>query len=144
MKSKRLTLIITGTFPDTKIRRLVWIQASYFFITALWPIVDIGSFMAVTGPKTDVWLVKTIGALLIPVSLTMALYLLVRTADPRFVILLGVTSAMVFLTIDLYYVLTGVIPKIYLADAVVELGLLICWALVLAGKRNIVLHSQET
>jgi hypothetical protein len=144
MKSKKVTLIITGIFPDTKIKRLVWIQAAYFFITALWPIVDIASFMAVTGPKTDVWLVKTVGALLIPVSLTMALYLLIRTADARFVIILGLTSSIAFLTIDLYYSLTGVISKIYLADAVVQLGLLISWIFVIVGKRDIVLHSQDT
>ena len=36
------------------LRRIVLIQAVYYFLTALWPIVSIDTFMMITGPKTDV------------------------------------------------------------------------------------------
>ena len=42
---------------------LAWVQAGYFVVTGVWPIVHMRSFLAVTGPKTDLWLVKTIGVL---------------------------------------------------------------------------------
>src|SRR5690242_4677941 len=39
------------------------IQGAFFVATGLWPILHLRSFEAVTGPKTDRWLVKTFGAL---------------------------------------------------------------------------------
>jgi hypothetical protein len=33
-------------------------------MTGLWPLVSIGTFQQVTGPKTDLWLVKTVGVLI--------------------------------------------------------------------------------
>lgn len=61
------------------LRLLIISQATYIFLTALWPLVHLESFMAVTGYKTDVWLVKTVGALLIPVAASMNTYLAART-----------------------------------------------------------------
>ena len=40
-----------------------WIQGVYYVATGFWPIVDIDSFQLVTGPKTDLWLVRTVGVL---------------------------------------------------------------------------------
>lgn len=110
-------------------RALLWAQATYTLVTALWPIVDIESFMAVTGPKRDVWLVKTVGALLIPVAVTLYSYLLID-ADKRPAIILGALTAIAFTTIDLYYALSDVIPDVYLADAVVEGIFLLGWLYV--------------
>jgi hypothetical protein len=71
-------------------------HAAYIFVTAVWPIIHIHSFMYVTGPKTDVWLVKTVGALLVPVALCMISYL----REPRHrtpVLLLGSGTAVAFI-----------------------------------------------
>lgn len=46
---------------------LVWLsllQGLYYSISGIWPLLSIDTFMAVTGPKTDIWLVKTVGVLL--------------------------------------------------------------------------------
>jgi hypothetical protein len=104
----------------------VGVQATYILITGVWPLIDIESFMAVTGPKTDVWLVKTVGALLIPVSLAMFAHLF-HNGDTEPLIVLGSFTALAFLCIDLYYTLTNVISEIYLADALVEFIFLIGW-----------------
>ena len=40
------------------IHALAWIQGLYFFFTSVWPIVHMSSFLAVTGPKHDLWLVQ--------------------------------------------------------------------------------------
>lgn len=52
------------------IRAVLLFQAIYYFILATWPIVGIESYMAVTGPKTDLWLRRTISVLTIAIALT--------------------------------------------------------------------------
>ncbi len=108
------------------LRVLLITHAVYIFITALWPIVDVESFMAVTGPKTDVWLVKTVGALLIPVALTMMVYCTMNT-DVRPLALLAGGIALSFIVIDVSYALPDIIPDIYLADAAVEFVFFVGW-----------------
>jgi hypothetical protein len=103
-------------------------HAIYIFITALWPLVHIESFIAVTGPKTDIWLVKTVGSLLIPISLTMVIHLKTNSGTGPLIVL-GVTTAIAFICIDLYYALNNTISDIYLADAAIELFFLIGWIL---------------
>ena len=103
-------------------------HATYIFITGVWPILDIKSFIAVTGPKTDIWLVKTVGALLIPVSLSMLSSLRDKSLTPA--IILGAGTAISFICIDLYYALSDVISNIYLADAAIEFIFLSGWIYV--------------
>jgi hypothetical protein len=110
-------------------RLLLIAHASYIFVTAVWPLVNIESFMLVTGPKADIWLVKTVGALLIPISLCMFSYLRKQTPDESLIILASGTTIS-FICIDVYYATTDVISDIYLADAAVELLLLTGWIFV--------------
>ena len=44
-------------------RRLAIGQGLYFAATGVWPLVHMRSFERVTGPKTDTWLVRTVGVL---------------------------------------------------------------------------------
>jgi hypothetical protein len=111
-----------------------WSHAIYIFITAVWPIIDIESFMMVTGPKTDIWLVKTVGALLIPVSITMMVNL-VAVNNKWPLITLAAGTAIAFICVDCYYALNDVISDIYLADAAVEFIFLIGW-MIYAIKYN--------
>ena len=125
--------------PDNEkvFRSLLWVQASYTMITAIWPLVDIDSFMAVTGPKHDVWLVKTVGALLIPVAACLYSFLFIRT-DRKPAIILGSLTALAFICIDFYYAaITDVIADIYLADGVVELIFLAVWIYLIMQRRTI-------
>ena len=43
-------------------------QAAYYAVTGIWPIVHLPSFEAVSGPKPEGWLVKTLGALITAVG----------------------------------------------------------------------------
>jgi 8-oxo-dGTP pyrophosphatase MutT (NUDIX family) len=36
----------------------------FYLLTGIWPLLHIQSFQSVTGPKTDLWLVKTAGVLI--------------------------------------------------------------------------------
>jgi hypothetical protein len=89
------------------------------------------TFEAVTGPKVDRWLVKTVGVLVAVIGVS----LLADARRPsRASMLLGVGSAAALGGVDVVYALRGRISKIYLADAVVETLLVTLWAL--GGRRR--------
>jgi hypothetical protein len=101
------------------------VQGWYYLLTGIWPLVHYPSFEAVTGPKTDVWLVKTVGVLIIPIGLA----LIAGRKKPEFpIVLLATASAAGFAGIDIYYSLSGTIKWIYLLDAAAQIMLLIGWA----------------
>jgi hypothetical protein len=104
------------------------VQGGFYVLTGVWALVDLDSFMAVTGPKTDLWLVKTVGAL---VTVIGGVLLIAgrRRRVTRDVLLLGIGAALSLATIDVVYVSAGRISKIYLLDAVAEVGLAVAWAL---------------
>ena len=116
-------------------RALVWTQATYIFLTAAWPLIDIRSFMEVTGYRTDIWLVKTVGALLIPVSACLYAHLFIQTNRIP-ALILGALTAVAFAAIDFYYALNDVISDVYLADGAVELLFLSGWIFVARKMMN--------
>ena len=44
--------------------KVALVQGIYFFITGIWPILSMSTFLKITVPKTDLWLVKTVGLVL--------------------------------------------------------------------------------
>jgi energy-converting hydrogenase Eha subunit E len=103
-------------------------QGAYYLLTGLWPLVHMASFEAVTGPKTDDWLVRMVG--LLAATIGAALVTAARQWRGTLeTIVLAVGSAMAFTAVDVWYVLQGQISRIYLADATVEIGLvaLLLW-----------------
>lgn len=46
-------------------RRLAHFQSIYYFIFAVWPLISMRTFEAVTGNKTDEWLVVSVSLLLL-------------------------------------------------------------------------------
>jgi hypothetical protein len=109
---------------------LILAQSIYILVTAIWPLVHIESFMLVTGPKHDVWLVKTVGALLIPVGTCLLSFLFFK-ANQWPAIVLGLLTALSFMIIDFYYALTDVISDIYMADGAIEFIFFIGWLVVI-------------
>jgi hypothetical protein len=59
-------------------RVLLWVQGVYTALTSLWGQLNIDSIMAVTGPKTDVWLFKTVSVVLLAIGFTLISHALVR------------------------------------------------------------------
>jgi hypothetical protein len=107
---------------------LAIIQAVYFLITGVWPIVHLRSFMAVTGPKVDYWLVKTVGVLVAVIALVMGMAAV--RGEGRIsveIFTLAVAGAAALGAVDVIYVVKRVIPKIYLVDAVAEAILIAAW-----------------
>lgn len=77
------------------------------------------SFEAVTGPKTDDWLVHMVGLLTAAIAVTIWPRA-GRVATP--VHTLAVWAAASYLVIDVVYAALGVISPIYLLDAAGELA----------------------
>jgi hypothetical protein len=102
-------------------------QALYYTLTGIWPLVDLRSFEFVTGPKVDDWLVHTVGVLVTTIGAVLGLAGYRRTIVPEVPLLAG-GSALSLAGIDLIYVTKGRISRIYLLDAVAEVGLAAIWA----------------
>lgn len=104
-------------------------QGAYFFITGVWPLVHMPSFLAVTGSKTDLWLVQTVGVLIAVIGATLLLAGLARRVTWE-VLTLAAGSALGLAGVDVVFVTGGVIPPIYLADAAAEALLIASWLVV--------------
>ena len=118
-------------------RLLASFHGVYYSITGLWPVVDIDSFQAVTGSKTDLWLVKTVGLLIAVIG---AAIFRARNRPALFpeMLILAAGSALALGTVDVLYSLRGVISKVYLLDAPVEAALAASWSVVWARQRRTV------
>jgi hypothetical protein len=113
-----------------KVRRALVIarlQGAFNTVGGLWPIMHIGSFEAVLGPKADRWLVYTVAGLMVCIGAAQ----LATTADPASIRQsrrIGVGSALTLGAIDVLYVAKGRISKTYLLDALLEGGWILAWA----------------
>ncbi|MFL5779283.1 MAG: hypothetical protein ACJ761_10105 [Chloroflexota bacterium] len=96
-------------------------HAWYYLLTGIWPLVSMRTFEAVTGPKRDRWLVRTVGAL---VAVVGAAILRSRGRGDPF---LPVASAAAFTAVDVVAVATRTVRPVYLLDAAAEIALIIAW-----------------
>ncbi len=113
-----------STDPAVRLARL---QSVYYIATGIWPIVSIRSFEAITGPKVDRWLVKTVGVLVAIIGGALALASR-RRAFPPEVVLVATASAGALAAIDTVYVAKRRISPVYLLDAAAEIVLAAGWS----------------
>jgi hypothetical protein len=105
-------------------RRTIYaVQAAYYVATGVWPLISMRSFTAVTGPKTDVWLVKMVASLIVVNGASIGIAAVDRSQS-RAAFALASGSAVAFTAIDVVYAARRTISPLYLADAVFELALL--------------------
>ncbi len=109
--------------------RLASVQALFYLVTGIWPLIHIRSFEAITGPKLERWLVKTVGILVAVIGATVGLAARSNRITPEMA-LLGAGSAAGLAAIDIVYVAKRRISPVYLLDAVAELVLVAAWARV--------------
>ncbi|HKG36798.1 MAG TPA: hypothetical protein VKA89_10220 [Solirubrobacterales bacterium] len=113
-------------------RAVLAAQSLYYVTTGVWPIAHDRSFQAVTGPKVDVWLVKTFGALVTAVGGALGVAAARRRGSPETQTLaLGAAAAMA--GADAYYVARGRIPPVYLVDAAAQAALMAALLLSRSG-----------
>ena len=126
----------TGVFmlPRKLYRVLLWVQGVYTLLTALWGLIDIDSFMAVTGPKTDIWLVKTVSVILVAIGVALLSFLWVQS-DPLPTILLGLLTSAGLAAIDFYYSGREVISWVYALDGIAEALFTLVWLYLLSQRK---------
>lgn len=122
-----------GRRPRSRLRRAATIQAGYYVASGIWPIFSRSTFEAVTGPKTDYWLVRTVGALATAIGATLGLAASRNRVSDELAVL-GIGSALGFATVDAFYVATGRISRVYLVDALLECVIAAEWR---AGLRRV-------
>ena len=115
---------------DRLILSLALVQGAFYVATGIWGLVDLESFQAVTGPKTDLWLVRTVAMLVLAIGGV----LLVAAARLRLTFelaLLAIGSALGLAAIDIVHARADIISDVYLLDALVELLLAAGWMVAL-------------
>jgi hypothetical protein len=111
----------------TRLVENVWrVHALYNVVTGVWPILHIRSFEAMSGPKTDSWLVKTVGALVGVIGGVIAMAGARKRITPE-VVGLAIGSSASLAAIDVVYVSRGRISRVYLLDAMLEVLLIVGW-----------------
>jgi hypothetical protein len=110
------------------IRLLALLQGVYYAAAGLWPLLHMPSFLWVTGPKEDLWLVNTVGVLVCVVG-AVVLMAGLRNAVTVEIRVLAAGAAGGLGAIDFYYGLTGRIWPVYLLDGVGEAILVLLWIL---------------
>jgi hypothetical protein len=93
--------------------------------------------MWVTGPKYDIWLVKTVGILILVIGIVF----ISASRHQRITIeisILAICSAIGLMAIDVYYSVIDRISDIYLLDALGELLLIMSWFILL--RKRPILH----
>jgi hypothetical protein len=109
---------------------MAWValaQGCYYLMSGGWALVHIESFQKVTGRKTDLWLVKTVGLLLVAIGAGLLLAATQQQFGPGLV-LIAMGSAGALIAIEVFYVMKRVISPVYGVDAAVESGFIIWWA----------------
>ncbi|MBW3544542.1 MAG: hypothetical protein KY428_02895 [Bacteroidetes bacterium] len=116
------------------------LQGIYWSVTGLWPMIHLSSFLWVTGPKKDIWLLYTVAVLILVVGLVLLLTGLRRRVTGE-IKGLGIGSALGLIFIDVYYSLQDVISNIYQYDALTEAGIILLW--LWAGKRGMAVIQRS-
>src|SRR3954452_15840139 len=105
---------------------LARLQGAYFIATGFWPLLHMRSFLGVTGPKTDLWLVQTVRALVTCIG--GQLLLSAHNEDAAESLRpVAAGSAAALALIDVLHVGRTRISPIYVLDAAAEIALVYLW-----------------
>jgi hypothetical protein len=129
-------LLVLATMQQHTVSLL---HGGYFFASGLWPIVHLRSFENVTGPKTDRWLVRTVGGLVTVIGATLLVGARRRELSGA-LRLLGIGSALTLAVVDVVYASRGRISPIYFADAAAETSLIVGWITARRFRERALLH----
>ena len=117
-----------------KLEDVARVQGAVWLLSGLWPIVHLRSFEAITGPKPEGWLVKTVGSLIAVQGATLLLAAR-RRRITRELATGSALAAVALAAVDVWY--AGArrrISPVYLLDAILEGGLAAGWLLAERGS----------
>ena len=102
------------------------VQSAYYIATGLWPLIHYDSFEAVTGRKSERWLVETVGGMIATAGVSLA----VGSRGHRPSIETTVTSvgsAVTLGLIDALYLLRGRLGPAYAVDVLAQGAFLVAF-----------------
>lgn len=98
-------------------------QSAYYLVTGIWPLVHYDSFERISGPKSERWLVETVGGLVTAVGISLAIGA-TRAKPGAETTALAAGSAAALAAIDLLYLRRGRLRWVYGLDAAGQAGFL--------------------
>lgn len=99
--------------------------------TGVWPLVHRSSFEAITGPKTDFWLVRTVGGLATVCGVVLGVSVVRGRQQPE-IQLLAAAQGLVFITADVFAATSQ--SRVYLGDVVGQVAFLPAWFVPWASR----------
>lgn len=99
--------------------------------TGVWPLVHRDSFEAITGPKTDFWLVRTVGGLAAVCGVVLGVSVVRGRQQPE-IQLLAASQALVFVAADVFAATSR--SRAYLGDVVGQAACLPAWFVPWASR----------
>lgn len=101
-------------------------QGLFNILGGAWPLVSLGTFEFVYGKKRDIYLQKTVGALLLSIGIVQTR---AQTSEEAVGVArsLGIATALSLLAIDLAYIPKGEMRWTYWQDAACEVGWIAAW-----------------
>jgi hypothetical protein len=133
---------VKGTQPaetlgaDLALRALTLGHGAFYVVTGVWPFASRRAFERVTGPKTDWWLVQTVGIVVTAVGLTLCAAGARRRRVDEEMALLAIASSLGLASMDIVHVARGRLRRVYLGDAAAELMLAAGWLAASALRRQ--------
>jgi len=124
--------------PLSLFERVALAQGAYYVLTGLWPFVSVRAFQSVTGAKTDIWLVKVVGALVAVIGAVLLRSRRAGSPSPE-AIALGAGSAAALGVVELRYAATRRISFVYALDAIAQFAIVACWWTIVRERRP---HSE--
>jgi hypothetical protein len=114
---------------------ILLVQAAYYALLGLWPILDSDGFRQLLGETTDLPLMRTVSVLLLAVG--GCLLLSARKPEPPVeVAFLAVGAAFGLTCLDVIYVAARLSSPVRLVDAAAQTALLLWWAYLALSRAS--------
>ena len=104
---------------------LALFQGIYYALAGLWALISMRTFVAVTGPKTDLWLVRTVGVLVLAIGHQLVMSAHHNEADHQAALAIG--CALGLAAVEFYYTARRRIRFVYAIDAVLQVAFAVAW-----------------
>jgi len=126
------------------LKAVALLQGAYDLVGGLWPLLHMASFEAVTGPKTDDWLVRTVAGILVVVGVVLIQNALRGSVGHSVQWIAGGIS-LVLASVAMISSLAGFISWLYFFDGLIHLAFALAWGLhYLLRKRSTRTHHDGT
>jgi hypothetical protein len=124
-------------------------QGVYLLVAALWPLLDLESFLRITGIETDSWLLRITGVFMVAVSITLIASYYFQEHSWIVSTLAMICAAGTFYIDTFYYMNSELSLRLYTVDVIVQLFFVMTWSVLLGrfwflkNRSKITVSEQE-